>query len=368
MRIAIVSGGTGGHLFPGIAVAEELGKDGECQIHFFVDPGRGSEEILERAHFSYSLLAAGPLRGKSLWVIPISLLKSLAGFFQSLALLIGERPAVVLGLGGYASGPFVLAAALLGIPCLIQEQNLKPGLTNRLLSHFVREVATSFQETAEHFPKGKAVHTGNPVRSDILSARREEAAGRLGLETNRPTLSVIGGSQGASHLNRVMAEAAPRLAERLSGLQVIHHAGKRDCEAQKEAYARTKLRALVFPFLSRIGDVYAVTDLVISRAGGGVVAELTARGVPAILVPFPGAAGGHQEENARWLEAKGGATVVLDAELTVETLTGLVEEILGKEDRLAALSRASLACGRPGASRFLADRVKRIARGEGGPG
>ncbi|NLG83552.1 MAG: undecaprenyldiphospho-muramoylpentapeptide beta-N-acetylglucosaminyltransferase, partial [Firmicutes bacterium] len=277
------------------------------------------------------------------------------GLLTALCLIKRFRPDLVVGTGGYVCGPVVLAAVLCGVPSAIQEQNAFPGLTNRLLGRLVRRVFLGYEEAARYFPPAKIMVTGNPIRRDILGVERVAAAGRLGLDPALTTILVMGASQGARSLNEALLTCLPRLLLQ-PRLQVLHIAGRRNYETVQEALAHLRLppamaaRVVVAPYIYNIADAYAVADLVVSRAGAISLAEMTARGLPLILVPFPYAAADHQVFNARALEAKGAARVILDRELDGERLYREIAVLLRDPSRLVRMRRASQACGRPEAT------------------
>ena len=373
LKIVIVAGGTGGHLFPGLVIAEKL-KQGEvgCAITF-IGRRRGLEaEIVPREGFAYlNILGEGWL-GKSPGRLLSSVAKTVLGFFQSLYILSRLRPNIVVGMGGYLAGPFVLAAFLLGFHTLIHEQNLMPGITNRILSKFVDEVNISFAESKPFFPKGKTVITGNPVRGEIVRSQKRKSE-------RAKTMLVMGGSRGAHRINMSMLEAVNYLTrtrksavhrtpfraaseEKMGSYRVIHLSGREDYQLMVETYKKTGVEAVVHPFLHRMEDAYSRADLVICRAGATTLAELTSCGLPAILIPYPWATHGHQEQNARWLERSGGGVMIRDGELTGEKLAGTILNLMSEERKLARMAENSRRLGKPKAAEKVVERILSLAK------
>ncbi len=356
MKVVIVAGGTGGHLFPGLAIARKLReKDSEV---IFVGRKRGWEAgIVPREGFEFVSISAGGWLGKSPGRRLYSALETLAGLFQSLFILLRLRPRMVVGMGGYVAGSFVLAAWLLRFPTVIHEQNLVPGVTNRLLGRFVNEVEVSFPESSRFFPRGRVRVTGNPVREEI---RR---TGTLERKTkSRKTLLVTGGSQGAHRLNLAFAEAIGFLKEKMNSWQIIHLSGGKDHDLMVRTYKEAEMEARVYPFLQRMEEAYREADLVVARAGATTVAEIMACGLPSILVPYPLATYHHQEENARWLERRGAAITLREKELTGEKLAKTILSLMADEERLSRMAEKSKSLGRPEAANDIVNRVMALGK------
>jgi UDP-N-acetylglucosamine--N-acetylmuramyl-(pentapeptide) pyrophosphoryl-undecaprenol N-acetylglucosamine transferase len=341
-RLMIAGGGTGGHLFPGIAVAEAARRrHPETQI-LFVGSARGIEaRVVPTSGFELALLPAAPLRGRNL-AAKVSALGALgAATVRARALVQRFGPDVVIGLGGYASAPAVIAGRMRGLPIVLLEQNAKPGLTTRLLARLADRVCVSFPDTAAGFPKGQAVVTGNPVRTFAAPARADAA--RAGL-----TIAIVGGSAGAHRLN----EAGPALRAALanvSGLTIIHQTGQAEEEAVRRAYAGAP-GVDVRAFITDMGAVYAAADLIICRAGATTIAELAAQGLPAIFVPYPHAADDHQRANAEALVRGGAARVVLDHQATGARLAEEVRDVVGTPNLLAEMRTRMRQFARPDAA------------------
>lgn len=347
MRLIMAGGGTGGHLFPGLAVAREFHKRDAMTEILFVGTEMGIESrVLPREGLP---LATIPIRGmkgrgvrgflQALYGIPQSL-------FRSLGIIGRYRPDCIIGLGGYASGPFLLAGKVKGIRCAIMEQNLRPGFTNRILARVVDRVFTSYEKSAAYFPGARVIETGNPVRWQTLPEIKKG---------EKFTLLVFGGSAGARKINLCVVEALERLRDLETALRVIHQTGEADLASIKAAYCSLPFEAEIHPFVERMDEAYARADLVLCRAGASTVAELTVFGKPAILVPYPYAAYDHQRWNAESLKERGAAEVILDRELTGEKLAERIRSCYRDRERLEAMGQAARKLGKPEAARRIVD-------------
>jgi UDP-N-acetylglucosamine--N-acetylmuramyl-(pentapeptide) pyrophosphoryl-undecaprenol N-acetylglucosamine transferase len=355
MRVILAGGGTGGHLFPGLAVAREFQRrDANVDI-LFVGTAQGIEfRVLPKEGFKLETLVVKGIKGRgwrgwldALYGVP-------ASFARSLAIIKTFRPDCVIGLGGYASGPLLLAGRLAGARCAIMEQNLRPGFTNRLLARWVHRVFTSYAGSAEFFPRSRVIVTGNPVRWEKLPvmAKREKFS-----------LLIFGGSAGARRINQAVVDALKRLTDVKEQLYVMHQTGTLDYSAIKEAYAGLPFDARVVPFIDAMDEAYALADLVICRAGATTVAELTAFGKAAILVPYPYAIYDHQRGNARALVERGAAEMVLDDDLSGALLAEKLRGYLTDRPRLDTMAEAARALGRPDAAARIVDECCALARG-----
>ncbi len=351
MRVLIAGGGTGGHLFPGIAVAEEVSTRNRDNDVVFVGTDRGLEaRVVPKAGYKFETIPVFGLKG----VGPLRFLKGLLAlpraFFASWRLLRAYRPDVVLGVGGYSSGPVVMAAWILGIPTAIQEQNALPGFTNKVLGWFVRAVFVSFDEARRFFPARKVHMVGNPIRAKLLDNYL-----RSRLEHPHFTVLVFGGSLGAKGVNSRMLEALDHLGDLKDELQFTHQTGKADLEAVRQGYAQKGFRADVLEFIDDMSTAYAKAELVICRAGATTVAELTVCKKASILIPFPYATDNHQEVNARALVDAGAALMFRESELDGKKLADAIRALKGDPERLHKMERAAGLLGRPEAARELAD-------------
>ncbi|MCL4243615.1 MAG: undecaprenyldiphospho-muramoylpentapeptide beta-N-acetylglucosaminyltransferase [Candidatus Dadabacteria bacterium] len=353
MKVIIAGGGTGGHIFPAVSVAEEiLGRDGLNEV-LFVGTKTGLEnEILSKRGYRIEHITARGMKGSGMVRSVKAVFAAITGISDSMSILKSFKPDIVLGVGGYVSGPMVLAASLRGVPTAICEQNAYPGIANRILGKFVKKVFTTFDAAAAFFPRGKVVMTGNPIRRDIISGKPGDK------DPETLTILVFGGSQGARRLNVSVPEALSMLGRK--DLSVIHQTGAKDAELVKIAYENYGIPARVMPFIDDMAGSYAEADFVIARSGAGTVAEITALGKPSLLIPYPYATNDHQTANARSLERAGAAVVMADSEAEPGNLREALTNVLRK-DKLDMMSRAALELGRPGAASDIVDRIYMLA-------
>lgn len=353
LRVLIAGGGTGGHLFPGVALAEEVrARGGEV---LFVGTARGIEaRVLPEQGWALQMIDATGIKGRGIKGLVMGMLRLPRAWWQSLQIVRRFRPDVVVGVGGYASGPVVATAAMLLRPTAILEQNSIPGITNRILSRVVKRVFCTFPDRGRFFPQRKVVLTGNPIRRPILAALQAAGEGTAALAERRaPRLFVFGGSQGARAINDMLVAALPALLVALPGLEIWHQTGRGDAARIEAAYAGLGLaapRVRVAEFLSDMATPYAWCDLVLCRAGATSLAELAAAGRPAVLVPFPHATDNHQEHNARALVEAQGAVLLREGEWSAASLATAIGELLADPARLAAMRTAMLAAARPAAA------------------
>ena len=370
MRVVIAGGGTGGHLYPGLALAEELRGRFGAEI-MFVGTEKGLESrVVPKEGYPITILPAEGAAGKSVSRKFRAAVKLVRSVIKARKLLGSYEPDIVAGTGGYVSAAPVIAAKLLSIPVLIMEQNVVPGSANRLLARISDAVAATYMESTNYFPKGKTFLTGNPVRAGILSAGRASSYELFRLEPEGLfTVLVFGGSAGATSINKAVTEALEHLADIKGKIQFLHQSGQRDYQAVREAYRALGFRAMVAPFIFQMAEAYAAADMVISRAGATTLAELTALGKPAVLVPYP-YAGAHQEWNARKMEELGAARLVMDSDLSGRVIAQEIRSLMENEAERVEMGVKSRAIGRPDAARKAADlalslvRMKRSIRGE----
>jgi len=341
-------------VFPALAIAAELRRRDPSREMLFLGSERGLEtRLVPAAGFPLRTLRIGGLAGKSAAVRAASSWRALRAVGQCLALFLKRRPAAVIGVGGFASGPAVLAALALRVPTLIHEQNAAPGMTNRWLAPFVDEVAVSFPGTEARFRRPCRV-TGNPVREEFF---RIAAYGGM---RERLRLLVSGGSRGARTLNLAAIASLGHLPDLKDRISIVHQTGEADFASVRDSYGCSGFDAEARPFLDDMPARLEAADLAVTRAGAGTVFELAAAGRASILVPYPFAAGGHQEQNAAYLASAGSALVVRDAELTGETLARLVREALASPASLLSRATAARALARPDAAGSLADMAERL--------
>lgn len=356
MRLAIAGGGTGGHLFPGIAVAEEwLSRAADNEV-LFVGTERGIEaREVPRLGYRLALITASGVRGKG----GLAKLKGMAmllyGYAESRKILRQFCPDAVLGVGGFASGPLVMAARGMGIPCFVHEQNAIAGFTNRVLARFARQVFISFEQTARFLPAESTVLTGNPLRRQILE--QVDAARAMTGTSDRFNLLVFGGSQGAHSINMAMAAAAPHMAKQADRLRIVHQTGEKDLEEVRDAYARAGLGAEVVPFIQGMAAAYGTADLIICRAGATTLAEVTACGKPCIFIPFPHAVDDHQRRNADALLNQGAGFMVTERELTGEGLASMVLSLMDQPRELERTGAAARDMARLDAAKTIVDLI-----------
>lgn len=366
MKIMVAGGGTGGHIYPAVAVIEALKALSNSVDVVFVGTGRGLETgIVPSLGYRMYRIVARPLpRRKGPGYILPALLAGV-GILQSIFLLVKERPDIVIGTGGYASGPCVLAASLAGTPTLYIEPNRVPGRTTMLLSRFVDEVALGFQECVRFFKKGTNLRvTGVPVRPALLEIDKASGTARFELDTGRKTVFVFGGSRGASSINRTIVDAVTALGKR-DDVQFIIQTGTADYDYVSKMLETAGVPCRIQPYIEDIGYAYAASDLVVSRAGAVTLAELTARGLPAVLIPYPYATGRHQDSNAMALAEGEAAIVINDKDLSGERLAETINHIISDEGRLASMAASSRELGKPEASAQIAMRITELARKQG---
>ncbi len=345
MRIAIVGGGTGGHVYPGIAVAQAW-RD-RAEIVFLGQKNKLEGQAVPQADFKLIPIAASPISRK----ISLDLFKTgwnlLRGTLQSFRFLRKFKPDLILGTGGYVAAPALLGALLLKIPIILHEQNAYPSLTNRLLSRAAKVVCISLSPAEKHFPRAKKIIlTGNPVRSDILDYDRKKARLELGLEEQDQMVLIAGGSQGARSVNRAVVRWLKN-NEIKKNWKIVHATGKDNYSDVLAYYKKLGVKPeeksylQMLPYIDKMGQFLAAADLFVGRSGATTVSEIIARGIPAILIPYPFAAEDHQTANARFLEKNGAAIILPDEELEAGKLASLVEELLNDRKRLEKMGRES---------------------------
>jgi UDP-N-acetylglucosamine--N-acetylmuramyl-(pentapeptide) pyrophosphoryl-undecaprenol N-acetylglucosamine transferase len=360
VRVLIAGGGTGGHLYPGIALAREIKRRAPDAALLFVGTATGVEaRVVPREGFALELIRVAGLKGKSR-------LERLKGFailpvaaVDAWRVISRFRPDVVVGVGGFASGPVLMLAALRGYPTMLLEQNALPGITNRLLARVVRAAAVTFEEALTFFP-GSGFVTGNPVRPEFFVATKE-ADDRLVSPPQAARVLIFGGSQGAHAINVAMVAAATRLAAAGAPVAITHQTGERDLELVRDGYRRAGLEARVEAFLFEMDREMTAADIVVARAGATTLSELAAARRPAILVPLPTATDDHQRKNAEVVARAGGAEVIEERELTPERLANAVLALARDRERRDRMAHAMQQFARPDARRRIADRVWQLA-------
>ena len=345
-RVVIVGGGTGGHLFPGIAVAQELREGHHVEVFFLTTPKPVTIQILEKYQLPWKAVASRAVKGMGRWA-------GLKAWFGVPGHVLAARRRLkdlkadlVLGVGGHASGPVGLAAWTMGIPLAIHEQNAIPGLTNRLLGRVASRVFLSFPDAGGHFAKDKSRWTGNPIRREFFEPAPPRPAKPF-------TIMVMGGSQGAHHLNMEVMKALPLLAAHRERLQFLHLTGPEDLAAVQQGYREAGFAAEAAAFTPGVAAWMGRAHLLVCRAGASTLAELTARGRTGLLVPYPFAANNHQEANARFLETAGAAELILNKHFTGEVLADRINLFLAQPERLLEMEAASARLAKPQAAREI---------------
>ena len=362
MRIVITGGGTGGHLFPALAVHDALRARQPEACALFVGAAGGVEAtILPRRGHAFRGLTALQVSGKGLRGKASAALRLPGTIRQATRFLREFRPEVVFGVGGYASVATMLAAVLTHVPRVIHEQNAIPGRANRMLGGMASAVAVSFADTAHFFPASRTRVTGNPVRVEIRAGNPQAARQRLGLAPGVFTVLIFGGSQGAHHLNQAILAALPELTRERADLQFVHATGARDLAEVRRAYEVTGMRVRAEAFIEDMALAYQAADFVICRSGAGTVFELAAVGKPALLVPFPFAANDHQRLNAEAAVAAGAAWILLDQHCDGPRIVASVRAAREKPDQLAEMGRRARTLARPDAADRIVDLLEQVA-------
>ena len=353
MRAILAGGGTGGHVIPAIAIAQELQKRYRAEV-LFIGTERGLEKrLVPAAGFSLRFVKVGALNRVSLATRLKTIFDLPHAVFAAGGMLSEFEPDVVIGVGGYASGPAMLSAILKHLPTLAFEPNLVPGFANRVVAHFVSAAAVHFERTAEYFRN--AVVTGVPVRPAFFQIPRKQYA------QASPTLLVFGGSQGARAINQAMIRALPELVKRVPGLHVIHQTGERDYNDVQAGYAQAGIPAEVHNFIDDMPGFFGRADLVLCRSGASTVAEIAAAGMPAVFVPFPLAADDHQRRNAQAMEQAHAAVVLEETRLDEVWLVDTLATLLEDPGTLAHMSYASRALAHPNAANDIAELAAKVA-------
>lgn len=355
--ILIAGGGTGGHLFPGIAIAESLlEKDPKTRI-LFVSTGNDFEKaVLSEKGFTLEAIRVEGIKGRGIMAKVRSLLKIPGAVMASIFILKRFRPCLVIGVGSYSSGPVALAAWMMGIPVVLHEQNIRPGITNRMLSRIADRIYVSFQGTQTVMDPGKIRMLGNPVRREIRNAGKALAENLQPSRSGDPelmTIAVLGGSQGAHRINTAVIEALPHLVQD-GGYRFIHQTGRADEAIVREAYAKAGIAAEVGAFFHDMAQLYTDADLLICRAGATTVAEVTSIGKGAIFIPYPYAADNHQVLNAQALVDEGAAELILEDDLSGALLAQTIRTLVRESGRIAEMNRKARTFGRPEAAAEIA--------------
>ena len=365
MRVIIAGGGTGGHVIPALAIAEQLKKQFAAEV-LFIGTARGIEtRLVPQAGFPLDLIKVGALKNVSLITRARTLFDLPRALWVAGRMVSEFDPDVVIGVGGYASGPAMLAAIRRRIPTLAFEPNVVPGFANRLVARWVKAAAVHFEETCQYFPNCKV--TGVPVRQAFFEIpagcpmSRDFRDMGTGQPKSPPTLLVFGGSQGAHAINQAMMESLGGLKQKIPGIHVVHQTGQRDYDAVQAAYRQAGISGEVHRFIDDMPAMFARADLLVCRSGASTVGEITAAGKPAVFVPFPRAADDHQNVNARALERSGAAVVVEENSLEAAYLVDTIAALLCDPARLTSMSAAAKSLAHPHAVEEIAEMVERLA-------
>lgn len=353
-KLMIAGGGTGGHIYPAIAIAREFVSRDASRRVVFVGTQRGMEKtIVPKAGFPLEFIDVGGLKGKGTGELVKNLFRLPLGFLQAWSLVGKHKPNAVLGVGGYSSGPVLAAAKLRGVPTVIHEANAFPGVANRALARIVTKVLVAFADAAPRLKRQDAIVTGNPIRAEFFSVSRQP------LSVSR--LLVFGGSQGSRVINTAMSEALLFLAHLKDRLEIVHQTGPSDLATVQAAYrASAFANARVVPYLDPIVDEIASADVIVCRAGAMTVGELAAAGRAAIFIPFAAATNNHQELNARVVERAGGGVVITESELTPERLAAAVNDIVSDPAKARRMGEAAHTLATPEATKRIVDTIEEI--------
>ena len=359
MRIVIAGGGTGGHVIPALAIAQQLKKQLGAEV-LFIGTARGIEtRLVPQAGFALELIQVGALKNVSLMTRAKTIFDLPRAIAASSRMLSDFDPEVVIGVGGYASGPAMVAAIRRRLPTLAFEPNVVPGFANRMIARWVSAAAVHFEETCRYFPNCRV--TGVPVREAFFAIPPKSISTEV---AGAPTLLVFGGSQGARAINQAMIESLAGLRVRIPGIHIIHQTGQRDYDRVLAAYQQSGISGEVHKFIDDMPGTFARADLLVCRSGASTVGEITAEGKPAIFVPFPAAADDHQNVNARALERAGAAVVVEESNLGAAYLVDTIAALIGDARRLQGMFAAAKSLAHPKAVEEIAEMVVRLAAAE----
>ncbi|GAB7387661.1 undecaprenyldiphospho-muramoylpentapeptide beta-N-acetylglucosaminyltransferase [Bacillaceae bacterium] len=363
MNVILTGGGTGGHIYPALALAKEIrSRHPEAKI-LYIGSERGLEkEIVRKAGYEFRAIDVSGFKRKLSLDNVKTVVKFLRGVFVAKKWIRDFHPDVVVGTGGYVCGPVVYAAARLGIPTLIHEQNVIPGLTNKFLARFVDKVAVSFPASSAYFPQGKVVVTGNPRATEVAHADRRKGMESLRLPAGKKVVLIVGGSRGARPINEAFLQMVPLLGK-AHGLYFVYVTGEAHFQTVMEAigpYRASLANVSIYPFLYNMPEVLAATDLIVNRAGASFLAEITSLGIPSILIPSPYVTNNHQEKNARWMEENGASVMILEKDLRGDLLFAKIMEILGDREKWEGMRQAAKRLGHPDAAARMYGEIMRI--------
>jgi UDP-N-acetylglucosamine--N-acetylmuramyl-(pentapeptide) pyrophosphoryl-undecaprenol N-acetylglucosamine transferase len=346
MNIIVSGGGTGGHIYPGVAIAKKIKEKHPDSNILFVGSENGLEKkLVPKEGFKIKFITVEGLNKKVSLQTFSSLQKAFKGYFQARQIIKEFKPDIVVGTGGYVCGPVVFAAALMGIPTVIHEQNAFPGLTNKLLSKVVSKIAITFKEAEKYFPKNKVVYTGNPIRNQILKIDREKSFSAWQFDRGKPLILVVGGSRGAKNINNAVVDMIPDFIK--NDIQLLFVTGEKQYDEvinnlqNKNIDYKKNKNIKIMPYIFNMEDALGACDIIVSRAGATTISEITAIGIPAILIPSPYVANNHQEYNALALEENGAAIIIKEAQLKDDIFKDQILNIVNNKDALKKMSISS---------------------------
>lgn len=359
MKIIVSGGGTGGHIYPALTLIDAIKAKRPDAEFLYVGTEKGLEaDIVPKAGINFTALKLEGGLERRFTLSNITRAANAVWSIKRASDIVKDfKPSVVVGTGGYVCGPILLAASLMKVPTLIQEQNAVAGVTNKILSKFVDRIAVGTQDALKNFPADKTTYTGNPIRAEVLAAKREDGLKEFGFTSDKPIVLISGGSRGARSINDAMIDVLKSAAVNQSA-QFLHVTGKGEFDSVMQRLTDLDAPNIkVVPYLYNMPRAMAMADLAIFRAGATGLAELTARGIPAILIPYPYAAENHQEFNARSLVEAGAARMILNKDLTAPLLQKNLDELLSSPQTLKQMAQASLTLGKPHAADTIADLI-----------
>lgn len=362
MKIIVSGGGTGGHIYPALTLIDAIKNKRPDAQFLYVGTEKGLEaDIVPKAGINFvALKMEGGLERHFTLENIFRAADAVWSIKRASDIVKNFKPSAVVGTGGYVCGPILLAASLLKVPTLIQEQNAVAGVTNKILSKFVDKIAVGTRDALKNFPPDKTTYTGNPIRKEVLAAKKSDGLREFNFTDDKPIVLISGGSRGARSINNAMIDVLKSAAEKNSA-QFLHVTGKGEFDSVMEKLSDLDAPNIkIVPYLYNMPTAMAMADLAIFRAGATGLAELTARGVPAILIPYPFAAENHQEFNARSLVDAGAARMILNKDLTAEILSATLDELLASPEKLKSMAQASLSLGKPNAADEIADLILKL--------
>ncbi|MBQ6298734.1 MAG: undecaprenyldiphospho-muramoylpentapeptide beta-N-acetylglucosaminyltransferase [Selenomonadaceae bacterium] len=362
MKIIVSGGGTGGHIYPALTLIDAIKNKRPDAEFLYVGTEKGLEaDIVPKAGINFTALKLEGGLERRFTLENISRAANAIWSIKSAGDIVKNfKPSVVVGTGGYVCGPILLAASLMKVPTLIQEQNAVAGVTNKILSKFVKKIAVGTKDAIKNFPANKTVYTGNPIRQEVLAAKKSDGLKEFSFTDDKPIILISGGSRGARSINNAMIDVLKSAAQKNSA-QFLHVTGKGEFNSVVEKLSDLDAPNIrIVPYLYNMPTAMAMADLAIFRAGATGLAELTARGIPSILIPYPYAAENHQEFNARSLVEAGAARMILNKDLTAEILIKNLDELLVSPEKLKSMAQASLSLGKPNAADEIADLILKL--------